>query len=197
MRPSSPAVLPAFITTFCLLAALAGPARAEEFQARAAKIVSGSEIVLGDGRRVKYIGVHAPQVRHSYASVRYMGERARAENARLVQDKTLRIVTDAAQKDSQGRLLAYVYAGDVFVNLEIIRLGWAMASDSEPNRRYLTDFRRMEAQAKTYGRGLWAGQVEFALQEKLDKRRGVHPTQQPGLDGLRPKEPEPVARPVR
>ncbi len=39
------------------------------------------------------------------------GERASAENHRLVEGRTVRLVFDRERRDDYGRLLAYVYTG--------------------------------------------------------------------------------------
>ena len=68
----------------------------------------------------------------------------------------MRLVFDAERRDDYGRLLAYVYVGDRFVNAELVRRGYATDADDRAQRRASPAlFDRLEQQAGNAGRGLW------------------------------------------
>jgi micrococcal nuclease len=109
---------------------------------------------LDSGReeRVRYIGVDTPEL----ASHECFAERAAAFNARLVEGREVRLERDAEERDRYGRLLAYVYAGDTFVNAELVRRGYAQPLTVPPNVAHADDFRALAADARRAGSGLWA-----------------------------------------
>jgi micrococcal nuclease len=107
---------------------------------------------LASGReeRVRYIGIDTPERGDCYS------RRATAVNARLVADHEVRLERDAEERDRYGRLLAYVYAGDVFVNRELVRRGVAQPLTVPPNVRHAGEFRALAAAARRAGSGLWS-----------------------------------------
>ena len=48
----------------------------------------------------------------------------------------MRLDFDAERRDGYGRLLAYVYVGDLFVNAELVREGYATTLTIPPNDRF-------------------------------------------------------------
>jgi micrococcal nuclease len=76
-------------------------------------------------------------------------------NERLVEGERVRLVFDAEQRDVYGRLLAYVYVGDRFINAALVRRGYARTLEIEPNTRFAGVFDRLEQEAANAGRGLW------------------------------------------
>jgi micrococcal nuclease len=111
-------------------------------------------VKLDGGReeRVRYIGIDTPEVT--------AGECFAAEaadfNEELVAGREVRLVLDTDERDRYGRLLAYVYAGDTFVNAELVRAGYAQPLTVPPNVRFEDRFRRLARDARRDGRGLWA-----------------------------------------
>jgi micrococcal nuclease len=89
--------------------------------------------------------------------VECFGKEASRVNARLVAGRHVRLVRDAEERDRYGRLLAYVYrAGDgLFVNARLVRDGYATPLTIPPNVRFAERFRRLAAEARRAGRGLW------------------------------------------
>lgn len=117
--------------------------------ARVALVVDGDTVELADGRRVRYIGVNTPETDQPYAAD------AETFNSALVAGRAVWLETDAQVSDSYGRLLAYVWVGDTFVNLELVRQGYAYAYTVPPNVRYADAFARAGQEARETGRGLW------------------------------------------
>jgi micrococcal nuclease len=144
-------------------AVLAGCADATETQAPGAGL-SGEVVRVADGdtirvalaggreERVRYIGIDTPEIT---ADECYADE-ATAFNARLVAGRRVRLVLDAEERDRYGRLLAYVYAGEVLVNAELVREGYAQPLTVPPNVRFEDRFARLARDARLAGKGLWA-----------------------------------------
>jgi len=96
---------------------------------------------------VRYIGIDTPE------RGRPCFEQASRANERLLERGALRLEYDVERRDRYGRLLAYVYAGEVFVNAELVRRGFARRYTVPPNVRHAGDFGRLERRARRDGRG--------------------------------------------
>jgi micrococcal nuclease len=114
------------------------------------------EVELGGEREdVRYIGVDTPETVKPDTPVQCFGPRAHRFNARLVTHRRVRLVFGVERRDVYGRLLAYVYLGDRFVNAELARRGLARTLTIPPNDRFARRFKRLQRAAARAGRGLW------------------------------------------
>lgn len=123
-------------------------ARAEGLSLVAA-VVDGDTITLGDGVKVRYLGINAPEQGQPFFS------EALGLNRKLVAGKRVRLELDAERRDRYGRLLAYVFVGDEMVNLRLIREGLAHVLVIPPNLRYSDAFIRVQREARAARRGIW------------------------------------------
>jgi micrococcal nuclease len=114
-------------------------------------------LVRVDGRAqyVRYIGVDTPETVKPDTPVECFGPQASAFDHRLVDGRTVRLVFDRERQDAYGRLLAYVYAGDRFVNAALVRAGFARTLAIPPNTAHAARFARLAERAARRGRGLW------------------------------------------
>jgi micrococcal nuclease len=87
--------------------------------------------------------------------VQCYGRRASRLNEALVGGRRVRLRFDAERRDRYGRLLAYVYAGRLFVNAELVRRGAARTLTIPPNDAFAGQLARLEAAAGRRGLGLW------------------------------------------
>lgn len=129
-----------------------------EVTAPVVEVVDGDTIrvMLDDvEERVRYIGVDTPESVAPGEPVECFAKRASRFNARLVEGERVRLVFDAERRDRYGRLLAYVHAGDDFVNAELVRRGYATTLTIPPNDTFAERFDRLEQNAANAGRGLW------------------------------------------
>jgi micrococcal nuclease len=113
------------------------------------EVIDGDTIVVEGGYHVRYIGIDSPEVDEFY----YL--EAKQMNAELLSGKEVRLEKDITDKDKYGRLLRYVYAGDVFVNAEMIRQGCAWAMAYPPDIKYMVYLESMEKEARQLKRGFW------------------------------------------
>ena len=107
--------------------------------------------------RVRLIGIDAPESVKPDHPVEPFGPEA-AEFAReFVSQGPARLRFDRRKLDKYGRLLAYVYVGDVMLNEELVRRGLARAvhypGDSESLARRI---RAAEQEARAARRGIWS-----------------------------------------
>jgi micrococcal nuclease len=131
----------------------------ERTEAQVMNVVDGDTIdvsILGQVYTVRYLGMDAPEAAGPGKPAQWMGPEAREANEQLVGGKTVYLEKDVSETDQHGQLLRYVYLLDgTFVNAELVRLGYAHASNQPPDVKYQDLFSKMEQEAREAGRGLW------------------------------------------
>jgi len=128
---------------------LVGPCRVEH-------VVDGDTLDVacrGFSDQVRMLRIDTPEAgRPGHAE-------ARDALARLVEGRDIHLLFEergVRQRGNYGRLLAYVYAGETNVNVEMVRLGWSTYWTRYGEGRFGEPFRAAEEQAKAHKRGLWA-----------------------------------------
>jgi micrococcal nuclease len=104
----------------------------------------------GETFRVRYTSINTPERDEPCY------EEATASNRALVEDQIVVLIPDVSDTDQHGRLLRYVYVGDVFVNAKLVSDGWAEARRYEPDVAHYDAFDRLEAQAFAQNLGCWS-----------------------------------------
>lgn len=123
---------------------------AEAEIAQVTRVIDGDTIdVLIDGKtaRIRYLQINTPE-----RDEPCFNESTQA-NAELVSGQTVRLVPDVELVDPFGRLLRYVYVGDVMVERALVKGGFAEVVLYPPNDAHYDEFLRLEAEAAAAGRG--------------------------------------------
>jgi micrococcal nuclease len=84
---------------------------------------------------------------------------ARDALASLVENRDIYLLFEergVRQRGNYGRLLAYIYAGETNVNVEMVRKGWSTFYTDYGEGRFAKAFRAAEDEARSHKRGLWA-----------------------------------------
>lgn len=119
-------------------------------------VYDGDTIQLSSGEKVRYIGIDSPELNHEENKKGCFADEATEENKRLVLNKKLSLSKDITDRDKYDRLLRYVYLeGGTFVNLELVRRGYAKKLTIPPDTKFQQDFKDAELYAKTNRLGLW------------------------------------------
>lgn len=105
-------------------------------------------------RSVRLIGIDAPE-RGEPCFV----EASNALAEMLPTGSEIRLETDVSNEDRYRRPLRYVYFGDVFINAEMIELGWAEAVRYEPDVMHAEEFEILEAEASRLNVGCWPDDI--------------------------------------
>ncbi len=147
---------------------LSGPAATpigQTERATVVRVVDGDTIIVDRGRgdeRVRYIGVDTPESVKPDTPVEFMAKEATAENARLVEGRTVLLETDVSDTDRFGRLLRYAWVEDQdrpgsirMVNLELVARGVAQVVTYPPDVRYTDALLEAQRAARDQGLGLW------------------------------------------
>lgn len=121
------------------------------------KAVDGDTIELADGTRVRLIGVNTPETVDPRRPVQCFGKEASAFTHGLVDGQAVRLEKDISDTDKYGRSLRYVYLADgTFLNLELVRQGYAQVNTYPPDVAHAQEFKAAQAEARAAGRGLWS-----------------------------------------
>ena len=111
----------------------------------------------GEVETVRYIGIDTPESKKPGVRVQCFALKAAAANRQLVAGHRVRLVVGTEPRDRYGRLLAYVYRkrDNRFINLTLIRHGFARSLAIAPNIDRASTFKKAERKAKKDNLGLW------------------------------------------
>ena len=118
-------------------------------EALVVRVIDGDTVELGDGSRVRYLCIDTPERGEAFYS------EATERNSKLVYGKVVRLETGVEDVDKYGRLLRYVYVGEVFVNAELVKGGFAEAFIFDEEEVHADYLRQLESEARRAGRGQW------------------------------------------
>ncbi|MDH5406188.1 MAG: thermonuclease family protein [Candidatus Aminicenantes bacterium] len=127
--------------------------RGEEAGYRLMKVIDGDTVQLrtpvGEVIMVRYIGIDCPERGEPFYYF------ALKTNRNLLKGKRIILKFDEKLHDTYGRWLAYVYADEMMVNAELVRLGCARLYLDSENEKHLSLFKKMLEEAQRHHRGLW------------------------------------------
>jgi endonuclease YncB( thermonuclease family) len=120
------------------------------------QVVDGDSLRKGD-TDIRLFGIDAPEYRQScrdkHGSEYSCGKQSANALRGLVQGQE--VSCTSVETDRYGRAVAVCKIGDLDINGEMVRLGWAVAYS-----RHSASYLGTEAEAKKAKRGIWAGTLE-------------------------------------
>jgi len=149
---------------------LFSPASAKTYQGRVIKVFDGDTFMLrikGQEEFVRLREIDAPEM----ASRKQKGQEPWGRKAwefalSRLKDRKVRLETEARdERDAYGRILAYVFVGDSFLNREMIQSGNAFFYRAPIRGKFASQLEEAEEMARKKGVGVW------------DRRKGLreHP----------------------
>lgn len=137
------------LTAFAMLPAAAG----EILLGHCVGVADGDTCTLllthADGgkttEKIRFHAIDAPEKKQAY------GQAAKKFVSELIYGKEIRV--EVQSRDRYGRIVGKIYVGDTYVNLAVVKAGYAWWY-----RRYApkeTAFKEAETAARTARRGLW------------------------------------------
>lgn len=154
-HPPSPAPTNNLQPTTAASVSLAKTATAGRIKAQVLRVIDGDTIELTDKRRLRYIGINAPESVDPRRPVQCFGKEASYFNKQLVEGQTIDMEKDVSETDKYGRLLRYVFLDDVFINDFLVRQGYAQVETVPPDVKYAGQFLDAQREAREAKRGLW------------------------------------------
>lgn len=131
------------------------------------EVIDGDTIVVllnGKKERVRLIGIDTPEAGRPYF------EEAKNKTKELVLGKKVRLEKDVSERDKYGRLLRYVYVGNVFINAELVKQGYAMVYTFPPDVKYADYFLKLQKEAREKELGLWAPVSKSSSENKTKSK---------------------------
>jgi micrococcal nuclease len=122
------------------------------------EVIDGDTFKTADGRTVRLLGINAPEINEPGADI------AKTGLALMILDKEVSLKKDVTDKDDYGRILRYVFIDGLFVNAELIAMGYVETRFFPPDTFYREKFEDLEKIAVRNSRGLWA----FAVFQRPD-----------------------------
>lgn len=110
--------------------------------AKVIRVIDGDTFEIENKEKVRLIGINTPEIREKC----YLEAKQRLKD--LVENKTVKLVKDKKDRDKYGRLLRYVFVNDTFVNLVLVKEGYAFVYFDNVNVRYLEELIQAEKYAK-------------------------------------------------
>ena len=126
------------------------------------RVIDGDTVDLRFGNRrerVRLIGIDTPETKKPNTPIQCFGPEASDFTKHLLEVGTSVLVRrDVEARDDYGRLLGYIYRSSdgLFVNLELVRLGYARPLTIAPNNAFASDFVQAARTAEATNLGLWA-----------------------------------------
>lgn len=128
-------------------------------------------VLIGRRReRVRLIGIDAPEI-----GQKPWGSRAKKHLEELLRHNgsLVSIEFDIDRRDRYGRLLAYLRTPDgKFINLQMVKDGYAVLFTFTPNVRYVNSLRDAQRYARENGLGIWG---RDGLKETPQEYKRRHP----------------------
>ena len=133
-------------------------------KARVARVVDGDTLVLDDGRRLRLIGINAPEIGEREEPY---GAEASAWLRATIDGKEIFLQKDVSDTDQYGRTLRYVWlstpekvddqsAREWMVSAMMVAQGYAQPYTFPPDVLYADLLLSLAREARTHERGLWA-----------------------------------------
>jgi endonuclease YncB( thermonuclease family) len=116
------------------------------------RVIDGDTIKLQSGETIRYLGIDTPEKGEP------LFDEATELNRSLLAGKSIVFESDITDKDRYGRLLRYVFADDICVNLELVRNGLSLAYNEDifQDNMYYQLFEEASDEAYENGLGIWA-----------------------------------------
>jgi micrococcal nuclease len=127
------------------------PQRPPDLPAQAVQqVLDGNRVQLADGTTMRLLGVDAPQEGQLQAA------EASAFLTNLIEGQEIGLEVGVAPTDETGQAVAYLWAGPLLMNYELIRAGYAYHARSSAPSQHDGFLAQAESLAQAEQLGLWA-----------------------------------------
>lgn len=141
--------------------------------------IDGDTVILANGDHLRYIGIDTPEEFDQRKPVQCFAKQAAQRNKELVEGQMVKFYKDATERDIYGRWLGFVYLEDgTFVNLEMVKEGYAFAYPYAPDNSKASEFKTAEDYARINKLGLWNSCTVTKLSTGRKQTNAVGPNPQ-------------------
>jgi micrococcal nuclease len=116
---------------------------------RITEIIDGDTVVASGGERIRLLGINAPE-----EGMYFYSESAEVLEIILI-NKDVKLEKDVSDRDIYGRSLRYIFMNDLFVNLEMVKRGFANIYTYPPDVKYAGEILEAERYARENNLGIW------------------------------------------
>jgi len=116
---------------------------------RVSEVIDGDTIILSDGDIIRFLGINTPENGMYF----YMESKDVLET--MIHEEDITLEKDVSDCDLYGRKLRYVFFKDIFVNLEMVKRGFANIYTYPPDVKYAEEILMAERYARENNLGLW------------------------------------------
>ena len=120
-------------------------------------VYDGDSFVLTNSDEIRLIGIDAPEKGQPGA------DEARTFLKKLIEGKQIRLEGDKENRDKYKRLLRYAYIGDIFINAEMLRRGYATTLFIPPNDLYKKELLAIEGTPRQTDDKFWAKNIQVYI----------------------------------
>jgi len=124
----------------------------ERVAATVLRVIDGRTIIIDDGQgeqTVRLIGIKALDFRDPFFDF------SREVVQSWIEGKSVMLESDQLERDSEGRLLRYVFFENIMINAALMLNGLATIETELPNVRYDNYLKQMQLQARESEVGIW------------------------------------------
>ncbi len=125
---------------------------------KVSEVIDGDTFKTTDGETVRLLGINTPELTEPGADI------AKSGLALLILGKDVCLKRDVTDRDDYGRILRYVFIDSLFINAELVIMGYAETRFFPPDTLYREKLENLEKIAVRNNRGLWA----FAVFQRPD-----------------------------
>jgi endonuclease YncB( thermonuclease family) len=127
------------------------------FLHRVSKVYDGDTIVLKNGKRVRLLGINAPEIESRYRTSEPGGIAAKSWLQEKLQNKKVHLQYDLEKYDRYKRLLAHLFLPDgKHLNEALLENGLAVLNIMPPNLRHSAKLASAQQRAEKQKLGIWS-----------------------------------------
>lgn len=133
-----------------------------------AHVYDGDTVRLQDGRKVRFVGINAPEIDHEGGNSQPYARAAKRRVEALIGGGTLQLRYASERKDRYDRLLAHPYLADGrSISQLLLEEGLAVAIAVSPNLWQNDCYFSHERRARVAARGIWSGDSLLKQSQRL------------------------------